>query len=512
MINPEFFLDPNENKESPPSQAPLLTDVHSFSVLSIPSQKLNNEQEDFFAWKKEADKGLAEAQFQTGLCYEKGKGIALSYSSAFHYYKLAADQGEGNAQFSLAMLYKNGKGIQQSYSQAIYYYKLAAKKGVSSAYIQMGKLYAEGKGVQQSFKKAIKYYERAAQQRHSLGWIYIARAYEKGEGVQKSLEAAFHYYQLSADQNLSGGLAGLANCFAQGKGTLKSIEKAIYYYQLAAEQGGILDQINFARYLLRINQDEKLAIHYLTQVIQSEECDLKLRASCQGLLAFCYEKGKGVKKSEQNALYYYKRAAEGGNEKSQFWLGDAYLSGGLGVEKSAEQAIYFYKLAANQGHSVSLRKLGQCYERGEGIEQSSEKAFYYYKLAAEIEMKHRCGYSVLALARCYKLGIGIPKSLEIAIYYYKLAAENGFPMGYYEVACCYQAIEREENKRKVTVYFKMAGDIIKIKSKNELKIYKKRNIFNYIKKQNFILYQIIVKKQSLKKNSNSMTFKKQIRF
>ncbi|WP_288844273.1 tetratricopeptide repeat protein [uncultured Megasphaera sp.] len=42
---------------------------------------------------EEADQGLVEAQFNLGVCYEDGKGVAQDYKKAVEWYQKAVDQG-----------------------------------------------------------------------------------------------------------------------------------------------------------------------------------------------------------------------------------------------------------------------------------------------------------------------------------------------------------------------------------------------------------------------------------
>ena len=57
-----------------------------------------------------AERGVAEAQFSLGLSHASGKGAALDYAQAEHWYLKAADQNHALAQFNLGIMYANGQG------------------------------------------------------------------------------------------------------------------------------------------------------------------------------------------------------------------------------------------------------------------------------------------------------------------------------------------------------------------------------------------------------------------
>lgn len=318
-------------------------------------------------------------------------------------------------------------------------------------------------------QKRFKHYKKLADQGDAEAQVIVGEDFEYGESVEISMESALHYYRLSAEQNFPRAFFHLAECYAEGKGIEKSVEQAIKYYELAADRGDVLAQATLGNYLMKNRINMEKGIQHLKSAIQNKQCPPKLLSFTQYNLGKYCENGLGIKQLDQDALYYYKLAADGGNDLAQDRLGVAYLQGELGVEKSAETAIHYFQLAADQGLSFSMTMLGMCYGRGEGVEQSSETAFHWFKQAAKIEMQKGYGTSILALAQCYELGIGTDKSLQTAIQYYKLAAENGVSIGYYKVGCCYQEMGSEENKKTASAYFKMADEGEKIHKEEKLK-------------------------------------------
>lgn len=482
---------------APPKQ--INWDIHE--ALSLPKERLietlSSHYQNFQICQQQADEGDLEAQLYVAACYDTGQGVFSSQKKAFHYYKLAADQGDPQAQVSTAFCYESGQGVDQSDQQAFHYYQLAADQGSSVAQALLGKLYAEGKGIESSNEKALYYYQLAAEQENLLACEYLAEAYakgvgaefspekaafyadqikqkadaheaaaqfkvgrlfEKGIGVAKSLASAFYYYKLAADQGHIFACLAVADYFIEGKGVAPSLENAISYYKIAADLDYIPAQTLLALCLLRHKLNDELAVHYLKLVAQTgNEAYTRSVAVCQCNLAECFEEGRGIKKSSQNALYYYRLAADNGNEFAQDRLGEAYLKGELGLKSDAKRAVDYYRLAAGQGNEFSLTRLAECYEAGKGVEQSFEQAFKYYKLAADIQIKKGTSTAIVQLAKCYEWGIGTEPSLNKAIYYYKLAGDNGLESGYYHAALCYRKLSGPENAEKALACLKISA-------------------------------------------------------
>lgn len=61
---------------------------------------------------KKANSGDPIAQYNLGVHYERGDGVAQSYSEAAKWYLKAAEQGDASAQNNLGLYYTYGKGVE----------------------------------------------------------------------------------------------------------------------------------------------------------------------------------------------------------------------------------------------------------------------------------------------------------------------------------------------------------------------------------------------------------------
>jgi uncharacterized protein len=116
-----------------------------------------------------ADNGLAIAQYNLGVMYFTGEGVAQDYQQSFHYTQLAAEQGHVNAMVNLGVLYYNQLGVQpewmavwplslinreRHYREAAHWYALAAEYDHGGAQYNLATMYETGLGVEQNLSQA----------------------------------------------------------------------------------------------------------------------------------------------------------------------------------------------------------------------------------------------------------------------------------------------------------------------------------------------------------------------
>jgi len=73
-------------------------------------------------WLPLARQGLAAAQFNLGILYEKGQGVTQDFAESARWYLKAAEQGEADAQFKVAALYEHGIGLPLDPERARHWY------------------------------------------------------------------------------------------------------------------------------------------------------------------------------------------------------------------------------------------------------------------------------------------------------------------------------------------------------------------------------------------------------
>ncbi|MBR6480374.1 MAG: sel1 repeat family protein, partial [Thermoguttaceae bacterium] len=90
-----------------------------------------------------------------------------------------------------------------------------------------------------------------------------------------------------------------------------------------------------------------------------------------------------VKKQDaQEAVKWYRKAAEQGDPDSQSNLGTCYETGN-GVKQDKQEAVKWFRKAAEQGDPDAQCNLGRCLANGEGVQQDTQEAVKWFRQSAE---------------------------------------------------------------------------------------------------------------------------------
>ena len=137
--------------------------------------------------------------------YYRNEGVAQDYAEAAVWYRRAAEAGHANAQFNLGYMYNAGEGVPQDYTEALAWYRRAAEAGHARAQVNLGGMYHRGEGVAQDYAEALAWYRRAAEQGDARAQSSLGGMYYKGEGVPQDYILAYMWFNLA-------GTNGPKNC------------------------------------------------------------------------------------------------------------------------------------------------------------------------------------------------------------------------------------------------------------------------------------------------------------
>jgi TPR repeat protein/uncharacterized RDD family membrane protein YckC len=168
-----------------------------------------NQAVDWF--RKAAEQGLAGAQFRLGSAYDNGRGVAQDYKQAFDWYIKAAEQGNAGAQNNLGSMYDKGLGVVQDYKQAVVWYRKAADQGLASAQFNLGSAYAEGRGLVQDYKQAVDWYRKAAEQGNAGAQNNLGVLYNDGQGIMQNYILAHMWFNLASSNGISDAIENRDN-------------------------------------------------------------------------------------------------------------------------------------------------------------------------------------------------------------------------------------------------------------------------------------------------------------
>ena len=161
-----------------------------------------------------AEQGNTSAQYNLGICYGEGNGVAQDYVEAVNWFRKSAERGNAAAQYRLGNCYYAGKGVEQDYELAKEWY-LNAVHGfydqndknmesglldpvtgpqVVDAIYELGKCYYFGNGVNQDYSLALELYAVAASHGHIEACIDLAQSYLEGKSVDQDYSKAEDYF------------------------------------------------------------------------------------------------------------------------------------------------------------------------------------------------------------------------------------------------------------------------------------------------------------------------------
>ena len=119
-------------------------------------------------------------------------------------------------------------------------------------------------------------------------------------------------------------------------------------------------------------------------------------------------------------MFWYRKAADQGDGKAQYYLAGMY-DDGHGVSRDYVEADRWYREAADQGVAAAQAMLGVMYDDGHGVSQDYVEADRWYRKAADQGMA-----TVQAiLGTRYFLGQGVPKDYVQAYMWLNLAIVDG---------------------------------------------------------------------------------------
>jgi len=124
--------------------------------------------------------------------------IREDYAAAVQEWQPLAEQGNAEAQYNLGILYHKGRGVPQDDVQARKWYAKAAAQGLAKAQFSLGTLYFNGEGGPKDYKQALRWFHLASDQGEALAQTKIAIMYDDGEGVPKDKVQAYKWFSLAA--------------------------------------------------------------------------------------------------------------------------------------------------------------------------------------------------------------------------------------------------------------------------------------------------------------------------
>ncbi|KAG1934614.1 death ligand signal enhancer [Pimephales promelas] len=194
-VKPQERLAPDEAAQKlrhvADSSVPII-----LNIIGLESAKAGDYEAAFSCFLASAQHDYSKAQFNVGVCYERGRGVRRDHSKAVLYYRRAAVAGHRQAQYRCAKLLLNSRGQQSSESDseaALNFLYAAADAGLTEAQMYLGVVLSQGSDLDK--KQSVHYFRMAAEQGDSGALVCLAQCYEKGLGVSPCVHTAVKLYQ-----------------------------------------------------------------------------------------------------------------------------------------------------------------------------------------------------------------------------------------------------------------------------------------------------------------------------
>ena len=338
---------------------------------------------------EKARMGDAAAQYELALEYFFGRSRSVNPVLAVYWFRRAADAGHPESQYNAARCYERGWGCRRSMGMAVRYYAKAGEKQLLAAQLRYAELlyagvpaekseYGEFPALKANKSAALEAMREAAKVSDAGKLVLVKHLFRDAPQHGSELRQRLKNYaaQPGAHPEM---LLLYSSCLRSGIGGEVDIDRGTVMLQRAANGGNMEAVAQLA---------EAMELGIGVQYDPGEALKLIRRAAAKGnqrALVNLGEKhlgGINVEYSLAQAVNLFQQAAASGYPPALRKLGDCYARG-VGVEQNWQNAIDNYRAAATAGDDEALCILGDCYDSGSGVAANAAQAFDYYSRAAE---------------------------------------------------------------------------------------------------------------------------------
>ncbi len=276
--------------------------------------------------------------------------------------------------------------------EAIRWYKTAADNGDGHAAYHLGHIYQDGQIAEQDFSAVLKWFEKAADLGNKYAWYSLGCLYCDGKGIRQNFSKAAEWFQKAVDSGNPQAAYELAKLYSSGNGVEADAEKAQSLYQAALK--GFLD-----------SEKSRPAVWREYRI------------------AGMYEKGLGTDVNVQEAIRWYKTAADKGHGNAQYRLSLLY------GEKQPLTANRYFRMAL------------QTFIREESLSPDAGREYRIAKMLVQLDAAQQGGASFTqAAVSWYEKSAGLGDcraAYELAkILEHRITGRDGYErmQRYYEMA------------------------------------------------------------------------------
>jgi|GEM_PF-5614753 len=315
---------------------------------------ISNEEGNYMIISGKSDAEL----FEEALRYRKGYGREMDIAQAYYIEQKLADRGFLPAQTQLYDMYNlpanpdliGDENIQIKYHEDML--KLYRENKLKPREMYEVGVFFKFHGKEDDDIKSYEWIKKAAEAGYVTAQYRLAKYYAIGMGVSENINESFRLLKKAAIAGHIEAQYDLSKFFKEGLGTERDLEQSVYWLKKSASGGFADAELELGKEIARKDKKDQDAIQWFMKAAQ------KGNAEALFILAGYYIGGEIVKEDRQLAFKLLLRSARNGYIGAQRSAGDLYLAGFTGV-KDQKNAIYWYQKAAEQGDEHSKAKLDE---------------------------------------------------------------------------------------------------------------------------------------------------------
>lgn len=315
---------------------------------------------------KLAEKGDAEAQYVLGEFYYDGINVKKDLDEAVKYFTESMKNGYIDSISALGVCYYYNNSMNLGIKKAVKLFLQAAEMNEPRAQMFLGMCYKDGIGIEKNIKKSNEFYNKAIEgyttrcnkgdpfAQYRLGLLYYY-----GDGVELNIDLAKKLFTDAAEQGYKPAIdilviSYMINDFSKST----KFENNITIYNntntiLKNEKEIVLNENNQVKQYIK-SKEIGSSTDKVVKIKEISKDDL-YRIAKQGVAEAQLEYGMKCT-NHAEAIEWITNAAKQGLGEAQFQLGNRYKTG-IGITKNIDNAMLWYKKAADQGHEIAIIRL-----------------------------------------------------------------------------------------------------------------------------------------------------------
>jgi|GEM_PF-733697 len=169
-----------------------------------------------------------------------------------------------------------------------------------------------------------------------------------------------------------------------------------------------------------VERDMERGVDLLDRFVAQGKGEGPMTVYAHYLLGRAYSDGWGVEPNDDTAYFHMRAAADGGDERAQ-WYSAMMLLNGAGAAKDEVEAYRLVKLSSEQDYMAAIISRAVMLAMGQGVGEDDAEAREWYRVAAQRGSVH----ALRSLGGMLARGEGGPVDGALGVAMLELAAEAG---------------------------------------------------------------------------------------